>query len=78
MQLHFLIIPREVVVSLCTSAKDSDVKTIALFSLVMYKTLGGISTQASELLYSLLADEKDNLINSKKPSDQVIICRERS
>lgn len=67
-----LIIIREVIIPLCTTAQDPDVKTIALFSLVLYKTQGEVATKGADLLYQLMADEKDNLFNSKKPNDQVL------
>lgn len=62
----------EIVLPLCTTALNNDVQIIALFSLLMYKTQGSISISACDLLYHLMADEKNNLINSEKPNDQAV------
>jgi hypothetical protein len=62
------------VLPLCTTALNNDVQILALFSLIMYKAEGEVSTKACDLLYHLMADEKDNLLNSEKPNDQVPAC----
>ena len=58
---------------LCTSAVHDDVKTLALFSLIMFKeeNNGEIAEHTARLLFALMADSKNNLFNSTKPSDQV-------